>query len=367
MIATLPPETHGGDVHRIAREFGIPKNALLDFSASINPRGLPPRAAERLAREAIDPNLLAQYPDPEAREMRQLLGKQLGVPHEAIVVGDGAGALIDACVRALKPRKCLIPVPAFYEYERTCRVNNCFVHPFPLAAENGFTLDPAAISHAIRQNACDLLIVNNPHNPSGAGMDRAMMLYLLELTRAAGAKVVIDEAFIDYAPGSEITADAVLLSGVVAVRSLTKFYGCPALRVAYLVAAPDIARLIAAQVPVWPVTTLALNTLAEALKDTAYSRLSIEENELERIRLSRSLAELGFQVFPSVSNFLLLHLPENRCSAQLRERLIVKHNIVVRNCDSFAALAKGRYIRVAVKSERDNNRLLEAISKCLVP
>lgn len=359
---TIPVETHGGDVQRVARKYGIPASELLDFSANINPRGLPAGAAKRLAHESSDSALLMQYPDLEAHELRQTLSKRLDVPMDAIVIGGGAGALIAAGVRALRPQSCLIPVPAFCEYERACTASGCAVHPFKLDARADFAFDPGALSRRMDQNAHDLLIVNNPHNPSGAVADHGAMLQLLDAARAAGAGVLIDEAFIEYARGAEITADAVERPCVIAVRSLTKFYGCPALRVGYAVASPETAKRVAAQLPAWPVTTLALNAMVEALEDAAYARATFEGNERERARLSRALGELGFHVFPSAANFLLLRLPEDCCSsAQLRERLILDHRILVRNCDSFDDLEMGRFIRVAVRSEGDNNRLVEAI------
>ena len=364
---TTSAEMHGGNIHHVAKEYGIPPSELLDFSANVNPRGLPPGAAERLAHEASDPALLMQYPDPESLELRQALSRRLDIPIEAIVIGGGAAALIAAGVCAFRPRSCLIPVPAFCEYERTCVASGCSVRRIKLDARADFILDREVLSRILDQmGSHDLLIVNNPHNPSGAFNDSVAMRHLLDAARAAGAAVLIDEAFIEYAAGGEITVEAARRPGVIAVRSLTKFYGCPALRVGYAVASPETARRVAAQLPAWPVTTLALDAMIEALKDAAYARATVEENERERARLSQAFGEHGLHVFPSAANFLLLALPEDCCSsAQLRERLILRHRILVRNCDSFEGLETGHYIRVAVRREPENNRLVEAISESL--
>lgn len=366
MIPTIPIQTHGGDIQRVAREYGLPPAEVLDFSANINPRGLPPEAAKRLAREASDPALLMKYPDPEARELREALSCRLDIPINAIVIGGGAGALIMAVIRALQPRHTLIPVPAFHEYAHACASTSCAVEYFRLVPKDAFAFDREALSRAVTDNAPDLLIINNPHNPSGSLTDSGTLRHLLGAASAAGADVLVDEAFIDYAPGAEITREAARRPGLIAVRSFTKFYGCPALRVGYAVASPDIAKRIAAQLPPWPVTTLALNAMVEALKDEAYARATLEENERERVKLSQALRHLGLHVFPSATNFLLLRLPENcSSSAELQERLIVRHRILIRNCDSFEGLEKGRYIRLAVRRERENNRLVEAMSKSL--
>ncbi|HXA51812.1 MAG TPA: hypothetical protein VNV86_15955, partial [Candidatus Acidoferrum sp.] len=81
--------SHGGDVQRVTRELGIPAERVLDFSANVNPCGLPARALERLARDARDPHVLSQYPDPEAHELRTVLSRQLDVAPESIVIGAG--------------------------------------------------------------------------------------------------------------------------------------------------------------------------------------------------------------------------------------------------------------------------------------
>src|SRR5205085_1029151 len=337
----MSPGAHGGDVQRVARDFGVQPEDLLDFSANVNPRGLPPRAAERLAREARDPRLVARYPDPEAWELRDLLSGRLGVRAESVVIGAGAACLIHAAVRALAPERCVIPIPAFSEYARAARAYGCEVQTIPLAAR------PA-------HRSGDLIVINNPHNPTGACASRAEMLERIATARASGATVLADEAFVDYAPEAAITREAAAQDGVIAIRSLTKFLGCPGLRVGYGVAAPETARRLAAQLPAWPVTTLALNAVTEALRDDDYARQTLQENQRARDGFAEALGRLGCQVLPSAANFLLLRLPEYLPAAQVRERLIGEHAILVRDCDSFEGLERGRYLRVAVRFENEN-------------
>lgn len=354
--------SHGGDIERIARRTGIAAERLLDFSANVNPLGLPPRAAARLARDAADPRLIARYPDPEAHELRRALRARLDIAMESMVIGAGADSLIHAAIRALRPRRCVIPVPAFPEYARACRACGCSIRQFPLDAGANFALDHRA---ALNAGPGDLVILNNPHNPTGALAGRKEMLSRVAAACAAGARVLVDEAFIDYAPGAAITRDAAALPGVVAVRSLTKFYGCPGLRVGYAVASPETARRVAMQLPPWPVSALALNALAEALVDAGYARQTLKQNSRARTALAARLASLGCRVFPSATNFLLIRLPAGFAASQVRERLLQDHAILVRDCDSFAGLDPGRYLRVAVRTADENRRLSEALGHVL--
>src|SRR5580658_1909720 len=123
---------HGGDVWQVGDELGIAASEILDFSANINPRGLPPPARERLRRDASDCRLLSFYPDPSARRLREALSQQRAVTPDAIVVGPGAESLLTPILRCLQPERALVPVPAFGEYRRVCEQLQIEFAPFAL-------------------------------------------------------------------------------------------------------------------------------------------------------------------------------------------------------------------------------------------
>jgi len=336
---------HGGDVWRL----GIPASEVLDFSANINPRGLPPRAFERLQRDASSRQMLSFYPDRRASHLRDALSRKLDIRPESIVIGPGAESLLAPILRCLKPKRVLVPVPAFSEYKRVCDFT-----PFPLDRAELFRVP---VDRLCPQPA-DLVLLNNPHNPTGA------MLEAHEVHQIADAHpLLLDEAFIDYAPHASLVHDAPERQGLIVIRSLTKFYGCPALRIGYAVAHPDIARRITDLLPTWPVTQLAIDALAEAITDDAYAQESLRENAVERELLATALRELGLFVFPSAANYLFIELQEP--VPELRSRLIAKHRILIRNCDSYENLEPGRYIRVAVRSHDDNAQLVSALHDLL--
>lgn len=352
------PYLHGGNINRAASEAGVAPEQILDFSSNINPMGLPACAAERLARESQRSEMWTRYPDPEAAELRSALSRNAAVPPESIAIAAGADSLIHAAVRAFAPQRCLIPTPAFSEYEHACRAAGCEAIFVPL--DRNFFLDREALE---LPRPGDLLVLNNPHNPSGACAARAVMLEYIEAARAAGTSVLIDEAFIDYAPEEAITQHAATINGLIAIRSLTKFFGCPGLRVGYAVGTPETIRKISLQLPPWPVTTLAANTLAEALQDARYPIEAREQNRSAREHLSRALSSLGFRVFPSEANFLLICMHPTMSAGETRSRLIREHAILVRECDSFAGLEPDRYLRIAVRREDENRRLIDALTR----
>lgn len=362
----IPHTVHGGDIDRVARTYGVSADHLIDFSANINPIGPPRRALIRLAREATDRRVLTRYPDPEYVELRSMLATTLSVPANGVTIANGSVALIAAIVRAIAPRACVLAAPAFAEYPRALRASGCQVRLFPLTAAREFALDSDALVKMLDKHRPPMCVLTNPHNPSGALTARTQMLRVLDGARRTKTLLVVDEAFIDYAPTETLVAEAVRSEHLAVLRSLTKFYGMPALRVGYAVSSARLAARITAQLPPWPVTTLAASAATEAVQDHAYARRTLVSVADQRRWLSQALGTIGVTVYPSAANFLLLQLPAAApTSARMRARLITDHGVVVRDCRSFAGLSNGRFIRVAVRQRDDNDRLVRALGSVL--
>jgi threonine-phosphate decarboxylase len=354
---------HGGDVARIALQLRCDPSEIIDFSANINPRGLPTRATAVLADAAQNPEELLRYPDWTSHPLRRTIANHLKVPPDSIVLGAGASALITDAIRALRALKCVAFIPAFAEYRRACEACGTLFHGIQLKAEDHFRIDDVKCTEALRTLRPELLILNNPHNPSGSLTSATEIRVIADEAADTGTTVLVDEAFIDYAPEHQVTAAAAQRPGLIAVRSLTKFYGCPGLRIGYAVAHPSLARRIEQQMPAWPIGTIALNALNAAVQDAEYAQVTLAENARERTSLASRLAELGFGTYRSAANFLLLKLPDRwPDSAQVREQLLRRYRILVRDCASFEGLERGRYIRVAVLGGSQNRYLAEALS-----
>jgi threonine-phosphate decarboxylase len=357
---------HGGDIDAVARAYSVPADRLVDFSANINPMGPPRRALKRLAREATDRDVLTRYPDPAYVELRQALSAALRVPATGVTIANGSVALIAAIVRAIAPRESLLTAPIFAEYPRALRASGCRVRLFPLAEAHAFALDCDAFLRILERDRLPLCVLTNPHNPSGALTARSQMLRLLDATGRANTLLVVDEAFMDYAPAETVIEEAAHREHLVVLRSVTKFYGMPSLRVGYAVSSLRLAADMAEQLPPWPVTTLAASAAAEAIQDRQYARRTLASVAKHRLRLSQALSTTGVTVYPSSANFLLLRLPATAPdSAQVRARLIADHGLVVRDCRTFEGLSSGRFIRVAVRQRDENERLARALGSIL--
>jgi threonine-phosphate decarboxylase len=354
---------HGGDLADVARRHGVRRERLLDFSANVNPLG-PPRALVReLVRAACDRAELTRYPDDAHGGLTQALARRHDVAPASIVIANGAAALLDAAVRVRRFARCLVPQPAFSEDRRVLAAAGTAAIAFALEAP-GFRLDGSAFADAMRHQDCDACLVTNPHNPSGVLAPREEVAQMLRGARERGAVAIVDEAFIDFAPGASVLDLAAALPGAIVIRSLTKFFGVPALRAGYAVCEPALAARLRAILPPWPVTTAVARALRAGLADRAYERRTLARNVREREWLTQCFGALGIGVTPSSANFLLLELPADAPPADVvAAALVRRERIVVRSCTGYAGLMPGRFVRIAVRGRRDNARLVAAFSK----
>jgi threonine-phosphate decarboxylase len=354
-----PRAAHGGRVYEAARRLGVAPEEVIDFSANINPLGPPPGVLAAL-EASIAPVNLRSYPDSQA--FISALGEKHGVAPDEIVVGPGSAALIFAALRAVLPAAALVMEPDFAEYFRACAAVEAEVLRLRLPEKRGFEPDFAALAHIVEARQCDLLILNSPHNPTGRLYSREDLLALVELAEANGVAALLDEAFIDYAPQASLLRVAATKSRFVVLRSLTKFYAIPGLRVGYAVCAAGMAAAIREQLDAWPVSNIALEAGRAALAEEEYERETRRINAQAREEFAAALRGIGLSVFPSDANFLLVRLSWG--SGEELARWLESSRILIRRCDSFSGLGDG-YIRLAVRSREDNLRLVSLIGTWL--
>ena len=243
-----PRPAHGGNIRQLARLAGVDPGRLLDFSASINPLG-PPDCLRPAVSAAISG--VVHYPDPESEEFVAALAARLGLDPGWIVAGNGSTELIHALVGAFASRRVTLCAPSYVGYREAARAAGVEVALVPLREENGFALDWRDLDGVVRPG--DLVFLGHPNNPTGVLLDRER----LRACAAAHPRTMfaVDEAFIDFVPGAD--SALTLIGGhpnIVVLRSLTKFYAMPGLRLGFAVAAPGAT----AWNPVFDVTPAAL-------------------------------------------------------------------------------------------------------------
>lgn len=354
-------KVHGGNIYEIARLHGLDPARIIDFSASINPLGISPKARKKIVKQGI--SAILHYPDLQSSELRQALAQFHGVEEKQVLAGAGSTEFIYAVPRVLKIQTALVVTPAFSEYENALENSGekCQIYFFETKEEDGFELNVEGLILALTQGY-DALYLCNPNNPTGILTEKKDLLRILALTERQRVWFFLDEAFIDFLPEESLMDEARSASRLIILRSLTKFFALPGLRVGYLVSSPEVIQNISQNQEPWRINALAQLAAVESLRDKAYVTRTKEWIRQERKSLTQGLRGIpGFIPYPSAANYLLvqLHPSLNLTAAELREKLIPR-GILIRDCNSFHHLGP-YFFRIAVRSKKENQALLKAL------
>jgi threonine-phosphate decarboxylase len=349
-------QEHGGNLREISRHYGVDEDAIVDFSSNSNPLGCP-AAVRTIFRNGV--SLLSSYPDIHCAELREALAVALGCGPQNIIAGNGSTELIYLIPRAFKPRRALILNPTFSEYEKSLLAAGCAVRSLPLHEEEQFRVSPREVSGLLSR--VDMLFLCNPNNPTGVLMRRDALSAILTEAGKKGVLAVVDEAFVDFAPRSSIVGDIRRRKNLMVLRSMTKFYGIPGIRLGYLVGSSHLVRQLNRFKEPWTVNALAQKIGIACAADRKFAVESRRFIDAERDYLVSQLQSIsGLQPWPSSANYVLLQITRGGLSSGEVYEKLAGQGILVRDCRSFKGMGN-RFLRVAVKRRQDNRRLLAAL------
>ena len=350
---------HGGNLRALGEASGLPPDSILDFSANINPLGLSPRVANAI-QDAI--SSVTYYPDPEALRLRRALAAYHGLDADQILPGCGSTELIYLIARALHPKRALVLAPAFSEYEASLDGVGACVEQFVLDEETAFLPDLSSL--VARLPGSDLLVLANPNNPAGSLIGLDALATILQACERQGTTVVLDEAFIDFVESASAKRLLPAFPNLLILRSLTKFFALPGLRVGYLLGSPDLLKQLLRFKEPWSVNVLGEAAALAALEDHDYQEQSVALIRQWRQELADQLRKLPLlKVFPGCANYLMVKLLTLSLDAPTLRAWLLKEGIAIRDCSSFAGLSPS-FFRVAVKTPQDNARFLTALKNC---
>lgn len=392
---TSSPIQHGGNQYGIRRRLGLGDRPLLDFSVSLNPLG-PPPSAVAAARKAIDRS--GEYPEPGCPRLTAKLAARHNVPDDCVIVGAGTSEIISLIAQSLRevlalharevgdPSMSLAHLiePAYGEYRRASVLNELKTTIWKKPAM-GWDMD------FLPKSANGIYWTGNPTSPMGRCWDRATLLRKID--EALGLLVVVDEAYLSFYPDEAertVTTAAATRTNLLALRSVTKIYCMPGIRVGYAVASADmVTRLKQYQNP-WSVDSPSEAALIAALDDDEYLSRSIELIEAESTWLTDRLWDVkGVRpAWPGrerpegtapMPNWVLLSLVDTAWdSVQVQEEL-ARRGILARECSNFSGLEPGSvltgpnglevptkgHLRFAVRTKAENDKLLTILSDVL--
>ncbi len=406
---------HGGNLNWAARIAGCPVSALTDFSASINPLGTPPSAIAAIVNHATQ---LTAYPDPEYTELRSHLASYHQIDPEFVLPGNGSAELLTWAGRELAQHNfTYLITPAFSDYARALNAFDAKILSCPLIglAQSDISSPPSppnlggtriesppnlgsqsvlkdtaphiaeVPSVVLKDTASHIgtgvdlggegqgvslpiprspqpqsgLLLNNPHNPTGKLWTKEEILPYLEQF----SLVVIDEAFMDFLTPSQEQSLIPWVAdypNLVILRSLTKFYCLPGLRIGYAIAHPARLQKWKKWRDPWSVNTLAEVATIAAIQDKQFQQQTWDWLEDARSQLFKQLEAIpGIQPLASAANYLLVKTEMS--ATELQQKLLTNYQIVIRDCMSFPELGD-RYFRIAVRLPAENDRLVKSIA-----
>jgi threonine-phosphate decarboxylase len=350
-ISSHKPVSHGG-----LYSIDNPRPDILDFSSNVNPLGPSPKVLKTIKKQL---GTLQVYPDSESLELRKNLQNYTKIPSSKIVVGNGATEIIYNFCKAFLSKKTpvLIPVPTFGEYEAAAKIVGAKVKFYKTM---DLKKDLDNFISKIPNNGC--IFICNPNNPVGYLTPKNYLKKIITASKKKNTLVFLDECFIELVPNhnESIISFVKNYTNLFVLRSLTKSFGLAGIRIGYGIGGKkQISILNKIKIP-WNVSGLSQYAASAALSTPNYLDKAKKIIQRESNYLKNNISKLeNFDCYDSVANFILIKSKQK--SNNLQKKLL-KKKILIRDCSSFRGL-DNNFIRIAVKTRKENQRLVHAMEK----
>jgi threonine-phosphate decarboxylase len=300
-----------------------------------------------------------EYPDPEARQLAELIAEMEGVSPKQLLIANGASECIYLLAKQFANKRVGILEPTFSEYRRACQAHDCDIVSLVATEERNWKYEQQELMKLIEE--VDVLFLCHPNNPTGTVMKEDELYALLTAAEKAGTFVVIDEAFYPFWPEG-FTAMRWMneFSRLIVLRSLTKIHHLAGARLGYIAANETVMEKVKTLQPPWSVSRIAQQLALRFLPLEEFVEQTKQMIAEERKRITNTLRACGYSVSPSVVNFYLLRRPG--CSTEELFFSLLKEGIVPRHTMNFPGL-DGRYLRFAVKTKEENDELLHVLKR----
>ncbi len=347
-ILRYTPALHGGRYSIEGTD-----HTTIDFSSNITPLGTP-----QSVRAAIKRNIdsIAEYPDPDSSALLSDLEGYTGLPAANLVAGNGAVEIIHNFCHAFLSRKMrvLMPVPTFSEYEAASLLYNARTSYFET-----LNLSDSIDEFLARIPDGGCVFLCNPNNPTGELLPKNDVLSVVRRAQEASSVVLVDECFIEMVGSDESVIGHVQRhENLMVLRSLTKSFGMPGIRIGYVAAPVEVAKILRRlQVP-WSVNSLAQAAARAALADTSHLAKSRKIIQRESRYLRQRISKIrDLECLESSANFILIKTARD---SRVLQKMLLARGILVRDCSSFRGMGS-HHIRIAVRSHADNQKLVSAL------
>ena len=336
---------------------------LLDFCYLVNPYFPPQRMVEEMKSNFA--TLLTEYPSGMSVN-NLLISKYFNLNRDYVCVGNGAAELIKVLMEFLEGNLGVI-YPTFEEYPN--RYPNQHIISY-VPDNTAFSYSVSDLQNYFSDKSLSALLLINPDNPSGNFISRDDVLKLADWAGHKGITLIVDESFVDFAEGgldSSLLLDSILDSypHLIVLKSISKSYGVPGLRLGILASSNrQVIDRIRKEVSIWNINSFAEFYMQIYGKYESDYRKACERFQSERTRFYKELSSISFlRVIPSQANYFLCEVIAKYSSTALTRLLLYSSNILIKDCSTKQAFNNGNYIRIAIRNEADNNKLLSRLKE----
>lgn len=334
---------------------------LLDFCYLVNPYFPPQRMLSEIKANAE--KLIMNYPS-GARVNALLAAKNFSVKEEHIVVGNGAAELIKSLMEHYKGKIGFIR-PTFEEYPNRSEEKNSVNY---IPGNENFSYHADELISFFGDKEIAMLVLINPDNPSGNYIEKKEVLLLLSWCREKQITLLLDESFADFAgeEDNSFIREEILTQydNLFVVKSISKSYGVPGLRLGIL-ASGNVEQIqtIKKDVSIWNINSLAEFYMQIEEKYEAEYREALKHFKIVRRQFLEELAGVtGLRVIPSQANYVMCELTGKQSAREFTEKLLLDYNILIKDLTGKVK-GTGQYVRIAIRSEEDNEKLIRALKK----
>lgn len=362
---------HGGNIKKLQRELEIEEIDLTDFSANINPLGL-----SNLFKQLIIDNIdeIEKYPDYTYTDLKQSLSRFYQIDKDSIVLGNGAEEII-RLLMSLLPRHTVIIEPTFSEYRTVAQSQDKHIISYILDEDEDFILNENSFLDYIlrlvpKKQTEDqseyqaAVFLCNPNNPTGQFISKAKLNSIVSFLKEHHILLILDESFVEFIEDSH---SVTMLgndkhSNLIIIRSLTKFYAMPGLRLGFCqINDKSLRDRFEKLQGVWNINTFAMLCGETIIHLDDYREESLRYYQKEKKIILDALGQYeDIKIYDTYANFIFI-----KCSCLNLYESLLRKGIVIRHCNNFVGLGQD-YYRIAVRTTEENIKLLASLEEVMM-
>ncbi|WP_301109771.1 histidinol-phosphate transaminase [Sporosarcina sp.] len=350
-VKDIAPYIPGKSIEAVKKELNL--EVVHRLASNENPLGPSPKAKAAM-KQAIEEVHL--YPDASATKLRERLADLYEVRPEQVITGNGADNIISLVVSAYidEGDEVVYGSPTFPAYRSSTLLMGGKPVEVPLTEDWKFDLD--AIQAAITDKT-KLVFICNPNNPTGTIVeDSAIEKFIQEVPDHV--TVVLDEAYIEYIREQPYKTGIDYFKAdhpIITIRTFSKFYSLAGLRVGYAIASEELLEPVLRLREPFAVNRVAIEAASATLDDSEFTDEHYQMNEEGKNYLTEEFTKLGFEVFPSYTNFLFVHI---KSDAQILFNKLLEKGLIIRPCTPWGL---NEYVRVSIGTKEQNELLVEIL------